>query len=46
MVENVPRSEAILQGMPMLEDGCLVAPKGPGLGLELDEAAVQRYRVG
>jgi L-alanine-DL-glutamate epimerase-like enolase superfamily enzyme len=30
MVENVPRSEAILQGMPTLEDGCLVAPKGPG----------------
>ena len=46
MVENVPRSEAILQGMPTLEEGCLVAPKGPGLGLELDEAAVQRYRVG
>jgi L-alanine-DL-glutamate epimerase-like enolase superfamily enzyme len=46
MVENVPRSEAILQGMPTLEDGCLIAPKGPGLGLELDEAAVQRYRVG
>ena len=33
------------QRMPTLEDGCLVAPKGPGLGLELDEAAVQRYRV-
>jgi L-alanine-DL-glutamate epimerase-like enolase superfamily enzyme len=45
MVENVPRSEAILQAMPTLEDGCLVAPKGPGLGLALDEAAVQRYRV-
>ena len=45
LVENVPRSEAILQGMPTLEDGCLVAPKGPGLGLALDEAAVQRYRV-
>jgi L-alanine-DL-glutamate epimerase-like enolase superfamily enzyme len=32
--------------MPALEDGALVAPKAPGLGLELDEAAVRRYRVG
>jgi L-alanine-DL-glutamate epimerase-like enolase superfamily enzyme len=32
--------------MPALEDGCLVAPKTPGLGLKLDEAAVARYRVG
>jgi L-alanine-DL-glutamate epimerase-like enolase superfamily enzyme len=31
--------------MPALQDGCLVAPKMPGLGLELDEAAVKRYRV-
>ena len=46
MVENVPRSEAILRAMPTLEDGCLVAPKEPGLGTALDEAAVQRYRVG
>jgi L-alanine-DL-glutamate epimerase-like enolase superfamily enzyme len=46
MVENVPRSAAILREMPALEDGCLVAPKTPGLGLDLDEAAVARYRVG
>jgi L-alanine-DL-glutamate epimerase-like enolase superfamily enzyme len=46
LVENVPRSEAILQAMPALEDGCLVAPKEPGLGIALDTAAVQRYRVG
>jgi L-alanine-DL-glutamate epimerase-like enolase superfamily enzyme len=46
MVENVPRSAAILREMPALEDGCLVAPKPPGLGLELDEAAVTRCHVG
>ncbi|HSF33418.1 MAG TPA: mandelate racemase/muconate lactonizing enzyme family protein [Candidatus Tectomicrobia bacterium] len=45
-VEYVPRSAAILRGMPALEDGCLVAPKAPGLGLEFDEAAMRRYRVG
>jgi L-alanine-DL-glutamate epimerase-like enolase superfamily enzyme len=46
MVEYVPRSAAILQQMPAIEDGCLVAPKSPGLGLELDDNAVGRYRVG
>jgi L-alanine-DL-glutamate epimerase-like enolase superfamily enzyme len=45
MVEYVPRSAGILQSMPRLEDGQLVAPPTPGLGLELDEAAVQRHRV-
>jgi L-alanine-DL-glutamate epimerase-like enolase superfamily enzyme len=45
MVEYVPRSAPILRGMPALEDGCLVAPKAAGLGLELDEAAVRRYGV-
>jgi L-talarate/galactarate dehydratase len=46
MVEYVPRSAGILREMPALEDGGLVAPKAPGLGVELDEAAVKRYRVG
>jgi L-alanine-DL-glutamate epimerase-like enolase superfamily enzyme len=46
MVEYVPRSATILQAMPALEDGCLVVPQAPGLGVELDEAAVKRYRVG
>jgi L-alanine-DL-glutamate epimerase-like enolase superfamily enzyme len=31
--------------MPRLEHGELVAPDGAGLGLELNEAAVQRYQV-
>lgn len=46
LVEYMPRSEAILRGMPALEGGYLLAPQAPGLGLELDDAAVQRYRVG
>jgi len=45
MVEYMPRSRAILQAMPELKDGHLIAPDAPGLGLTLDEAAVQRYRV-
>jgi L-alanine-DL-glutamate epimerase-like enolase superfamily enzyme len=46
MVEYVPRSAGILTAMPRLEHGDLVAPAAPGLGLELDTAAVRRYRVG
>jgi L-alanine-DL-glutamate epimerase-like enolase superfamily enzyme len=46
LVEYVPRSAGILKSMPRLENGELVAPPGPGLGLELDEAAVRRYQVG
>jgi L-alanine-DL-glutamate epimerase-like enolase superfamily enzyme len=45
LVEYVPRSAGILRAMPRLEQGELVAPSAPGLGLELDEAAIQRYRV-
>lgn len=46
MVEYMPRSAAILQALPTLEEGHLLAPQAPGLGLALDEAAVRRYCVG
>ena len=45
LVEYVPRSERILQGMPKLGAGALVAPDTPGLGLSLDQDAVRRYKV-
>lgn len=45
MVEYVPRSAGILEAMPPIEKGELVVPQEPGLGLRLDEGAVQRYRV-
>jgi L-talarate/galactarate dehydratase len=45
LVEYVPRSAGILRSMPRLEQGDLVAPQGPGLGLELDEGAVRRHTV-
>jgi len=31
--------------MPRIEQGELVAPPGPGLGLALDDAAVRRHQV-
>ena len=45
MVEYVPRSAGILAAMPRVEGGELLAPQAPGLGLELDEAAVRRHQV-
>jgi L-talarate/galactarate dehydratase len=45
LVEYVPRSEGILTAMPRLEKGDLVAPQGPGLGLELNESAVRKHTV-
>ncbi len=44
-VEYVPRSAGILRSMPRRERGELIAPDAPGLGLELDEAAVRRYQA-
>ena len=46
LVEFMPRSEPIFKTRLKLEDGHLLAPQGPGLGVELDEAAVEQYRVG
>jgi L-alanine-DL-glutamate epimerase-like enolase superfamily enzyme len=45
MVEYVPRSADLLTAMPRVENGELVAPDAPGLGLALDEAALRRHRV-
>ena len=45
-VEYMPRSAGILHAMPLVENGDLILPKTPGLGLTLDEAAVRRFRVG
>ncbi|HTD90302.1 MAG TPA: enolase C-terminal domain-like protein [Burkholderiales bacterium] len=43
LVEYVPRSAAILKRMPEMKDGHLIASPSPGLGLELDREAVQRF---
>jgi L-talarate/galactarate dehydratase len=45
LVEYVPRSEHILRDMPMLQDGALVAPDTPGLGLSIDQEALRRFTI-
>jgi L-alanine-DL-glutamate epimerase-like enolase superfamily enzyme len=44
-LEYVPRSARLLQAMPMIVDGMMVAPEGGGFGLELDRDAVERFTV-
>ena len=39
----VPMAFEVLRGAPRAVDGVLTVPDGPGLGVELDEAAAARY---
>jgi len=43
--ENLAASPFDLQLMPPLKDGYLSVPTQPGLGVQLDEAKVQRYLI-
>jgi L-alanine-DL-glutamate epimerase-like enolase superfamily enzyme len=40
-----PLSRSLVKDPLKLEDGYLRVPDGPGLGVEVDEEAVARYRV-
>ena len=44
--EYMPRTLRLWEETPAIEDGQLVVPKKPGLGLAFDQAALERYRVG
>lgn len=46
LAEYMPRSEPIFKTRLRLENGCLLAPTAPGLGVELDEAACAKYQWG
>ena len=41
-----PLREAILLDPPAFAGGSLAVPRGPGLGVELDEAVIDRYTIG
>jgi L-alanine-DL-glutamate epimerase-like enolase superfamily enzyme len=40
-----PLSRSLVREPLRLEDGCLRVPQGPGLGVEVDEETVNRYRI-
>jgi L-alanine-DL-glutamate epimerase-like enolase superfamily enzyme len=45
---NVTRSplvRALMRSPLQLEEGCVRVPQEPGLGVEVDEDAVRRYRI-
>lgn len=48
-VERVDRLlvgvETVVENPPTVEKGAMTVPKGPGLGVTVDEQAVERYRT-
>jgi len=45
-VEHMPWAFSLFKEVPEVEDGMLTVPQRPGLGLEFDDAALDRYAVG
>jgi D-galactarolactone cycloisomerase len=43
---NALRDELLKEPLRLEKDGTVRPPERPGLGIELDHAAVERYRVG
>jgi L-alanine-DL-glutamate epimerase-like enolase superfamily enzyme len=44
-VEYMPWSLRLFEQTPALENGMLVVPPRPGLGLSFDKKAIERYEV-
>jgi L-rhamnonate dehydratase len=45
-VADTPINRTLVkERLPVEADGCVAVPSGPGLGIELDEEVVERYRV-
>lgn len=40
-----PLMRRLVRNLPPLVDGCVPVPKGPGLGIELDEEIIRQFRV-
>ena len=45
LVGNMLREDDLIVEPIRIEEGCAVVPDGPGLGVELDVEALERYRV-
>ncbi|MBI2906858.1 MAG: mandelate racemase/muconate lactonizing enzyme family protein [Chloroflexi bacterium] len=44
-VEYMPWSFGLYREQPRVRDGLMVVPTGPGIGLEIDEAAIKKHEV-
>jgi L-alanine-DL-glutamate epimerase-like enolase superfamily enzyme len=40
-----PLMRKLVKNLPPLENGCVPVPQGPGLGIELDQEIIDKYRV-
>jgi L-alanine-DL-glutamate epimerase-like enolase superfamily enzyme len=45
-VEYMPWTVPLFEEIPAIEDGQIVVPSKPGLGLAFDRAAIRRYQIG
>jgi L-alanine-DL-glutamate epimerase-like enolase superfamily enzyme len=45
-VEYMPWTLKLFEETPKIENGQIVVPPRPGLGLAFDQAAIKRYQVG
>lgn len=45
MLEYMPWYDQIYQEPPRVEDGCMRVPSAPGVGLELDQDALEKYKL-
>ena len=43
LVNDVPQRYEVMTGQPVIEDGHILVPDRPGLGVDLDEEAIKRY---
>ena len=43
LVNDVPQRYEVMTGQPVVEDGHILVPDRPGLGVDLDEEAIKRY---
>jgi L-alanine-DL-glutamate epimerase-like enolase superfamily enzyme len=44
-VEYMPWTHRLFEQVPPVQDGQLVVPQQPGLGLSFDQAAIRQYQV-
>jgi len=43
---NPLREELLVEPLPPMKNGQVAVPQRPGLGIEIDEKALARFRVG
>lgn len=45
LVRDVQQRYEVMTGQPVIEDGYMLVPDAPGLGVDLDEEAIARYQA-